>query len=162
MSRNGRKSQLAEIMARNPEYARQIEQQTAARHPLAPIKPGSSEKGSKYRNVKTYDPVLNEQFDSKLENKVIRDLKAKHPAVITQVSVPISRSTGTSSRLRLDGLVIHEYLDGAKFVGEFIDAKGQVQASWRTKANWLLDKFGLKIRVITKESEYIHGSQEKE
>ena len=99
----------------------------------------------KYRNIPC--EVNGEKYDSKLEAKVHGDLIRGFckERIIRQVSIPLG-----GKRIRPDFLVITDHFEDGSFRGFFADAKGKATRDWEAKAAWLLDKHGIKIRLIKK------------
>ena len=136
---------LEEKIRRDPRYAEQlaaIERESAARH-----SPDPEVKPAKYRNVKTMDSG-GRLCDSRLEARMSDRLRLDMPAVLQQVSIPLS--SRPRDRMILDFLVVEEFLPNGRFIGYFADAKGLTTKDWTQKQRRFEDAYGLKIIVIKK------------
>lgn len=130
---------------------RMIAEQTARDEQRAVIAP------RRHGNVPTLTPA-GEKFDSKLEARVIGNLRLEHGSknVIRQVSIPLADSLPPDDpgralpRIRVDALIIHERYDDGTFRGELVDAKGNETKAWTRATRELWERFALRVRRIKK------------
>lgn len=119
-----------------PRYAAQIAAQMA---------PKGKGRG-KYRNERV--EAHGRTWDSKLELAVYERLCREwgQDSVLLQVSVPVGVQA-CCGRLRVDFFTIEERFPDGSFRGRLRDAKGVVTEGWQAKANHLMDRFGLEIKL---------------
>lgn len=105
-------------------------------------------KGNKNHAVPTADST-GRVHPSKLQARVTDRERALNPAVIPEVSVPLS--TRSRDRMKIDLLIVEVIEpDGLHFRGRFADPKGQVSRDWEQRRRRFLDLYGLNIEIIKK------------
>jgi len=135
-------------MGRNSKLPASVRAMIERQHPGALGEKVAGGKRPKFNNVKC-EGANGQRFDSKLERDVTHALEVDGAVVIPQVSIPITRLP-KAPRVRVDALVIHERLEGGRFVGEFVDAKGMLTDSARIKYNVFTGSYGVPIRLERK------------